>query len=101
LQVRGGVLTRVRHGHPRDQRERERAVDEDLTELRALGVRLVEVDRVRIVRQPREEQIVLLGDGAAEAAREDVSRLEVLVEAAVPDLRGRRRVTAHDAPLAG
>ena len=69
LEVRGGVLARVRHGHAGDQREREGAVDEDLAELRPLGVRPVEVDRVRVVRQAGEEQVVLLGDGAAEAAR--------------------------------
>src|SRR4029453_3855077 len=84
-----------RHGHARDQRERERAVDEDLAELRALRVWAVEVDRVRVVRQAGEEQVVVLADRPAEPAAEGVTRLEVLVEAAFPDLLRRLHVAAH------
>src|SRR5205823_9563117 len=76
-----------RDGHPGDEREREGAVHERLAELRALGVRRVEVDLVRVQRQAREPDVVHLGDGAAEAALEDVTDGEVLVEPPPPVLR--------------
>ena len=52
------------------------------------------IEFVLCVRQVKS-RLSLLGDRAAEAAAERVARLEVLVEAALPDLRRRPQISAH------
>src|SRR5262249_60464294 len=78
------VLAHVGDPHPGDDRQRERAVDEALTEFRALGVFVVEVDLVGVVGEQREPDIVRLGDRAAEPALIDVADGEILEVAALP-----------------
>ena len=59
----------------------------------AYGV--VEVHLVRVHRQTGEPDVVGFRDRPPEAAPEDVSGLEVLVEAAAPELRGRGLLGWH------
>ncbi len=94
-EIGGRVLAGVGHGEADDERERERAVHERLTELRPLRVRHVEVDLVRVQRQAGEPDVVRVRDRAAEAAAEHVTDIEVLVEPAAPLLRRLDCISWH------
>jgi hypothetical protein len=65
-----------------DEREREGRVDERPTPLGRCGVLRVEVDRVRVVREQREPDVVGLEYGAPVAASVDRPDLELPVRAA-------------------
>src|SRR4051812_36183166 len=64
---------------PYQQGEGEGAVDDDPPELGLLGISLVEMERLRIVGQRRDQQIVGLGDGAVRLVPDAVAKRPLLV----------------------
>ncbi len=64
--------------------QRETGVDEGATELRLGRVVGIEVQRCRVLRQQREPDVVLLGEGAPESVSILVAHFEVFIEPAAP-----------------
>src|SRR5436190_6011012 len=89
------LLREVDHRQSRDERERERRVDERPLPLRLRRVLGVEVNRVRVERQQREPDVVGLEYRPSEAAPVHGADLEIVVR---PTHGLDHRIAARDRP---
>src|SRR5688572_28315741 len=80
-EIRDRLLADIGHAHADHERDGERAAHHAAPELAVARVLLVEMQRVRVHREKREGDIVILGDGAPGAVLVDVADAELLVVA--------------------
>src|SRR6185312_5448805 len=75
--AQSGVVDR----NPHHQGEREEAVDDDLAEFRGRGILRVEMERLGIVGQGIDQEIVGLGHGAPDVVKDPVAHFPLFEEA--------------------